>query len=67
MRQIFWPNSIVVFSHGSNHEEADTKMVVHLQHGIQHDKVKKADTLANDIDVVVIGIGLFGKLSDNGL
>ena len=51
----------------SNHEEPDTKMFVHLHHGIKHAKVKKAAILANDIDIIVIGIGLFENLSKDGL
>jgi hypothetical protein len=50
-----------------NHEEADTKMFVHLYHGVKYENVKKAAILANDIDVIVIGIGLFENLSKNGL
>ena len=51
----------------SNQEEADTKIFVHLQHGLKHDKIRKAAILANDIDVVVVGIGLFENLRRDGL
>ena len=51
----------------STHEEADTRIFVHLHHGIRHGNVKKAAILANDIDIIVIGIGLFQNLCKNGL
>lgn len=51
----------------SSHEEADTKMFVHLHHGVKYENIKKAAILANGIDVIVIGIGSFDILSKDGL
>ena len=49
------------------HEEADTRMFVHLKHALEKDLIKSACILANDSDVVIIAISFFCDLKLLGL
>ena len=60
-------NKIVRNEITCSHEEADTRMFVHLKHGIEKDFIKTACILANDTDVVAIAISFFCELKLLGL
>ena len=45
-----------------NHEEADTRIVVHILHAIQDNKAKSVLVRTVDTDVLVILIGKFHHL-----
>ena len=45
-----------------NHEEADTRIVIHVLHAIQAEQTKSVLVRTVDTDVIVILIGKFNKL-----
>ena len=49
------------------HEEADTRIFVHLKHAINFDLIKTACILSNDTDVIIIAISHFEQLKLLGL
>ena len=49
------------------HEQADTRLFVHLKHAIQNDLIASASIHANDTDIVVLAIAFFHELFDIGL
>ena len=50
-----------------SHEEADSRIFVHLQHAVEHDCVTTACVLSNDTDIIVIAISFFHQLKLQGL
>ena len=48
----------------STQEEADTRLILHALHSVQHDGVKRMIVHANDTDVIVICIYYTCKLQD---
>ena len=51
----------------STHEEADTRLFVHLKHAIQNDFISSASIHANDSDIIILAIALYNELSEMGL
>ena len=49
------------------HEEADTRLFVHLKHAIQTDSISKASIHANDSDIIILAIAFFHELCSIGL
>ena len=49
------------------HEEADTRLFVHLKHAIQKDSISSASIHANDSDIIILAIAFFNELFDIGL
>lgn len=49
------------------HEEADTRIFVHVMNAVKQSCITKAAILANDIDVVVIAVATFPVLKRSGL
>src|SRR6218665_396092 len=45
-----------------NHEEADTRLFVHVHHAIKHSAIKTVAVLSNDVDIVVIAVRVRPKL-----
>ena len=50
-----------------NHEEADTRLFVHVAHAVENNSVDRAAIISNDTDIVVITAALFEKLAEEGL
>src|SRR6218665_2639578 len=52
-----------------NHEEADTRLFVHVHvhHAIKHSAIKTVAVLSNDVDIVVIAVAVFADLQQDGL
>src|SRR6218665_3538045 len=50
-----------------NHEEADTRLFVHVHHAIRHSAIKTVAVLSHDIDIVVIAVAVFADLQQDGL
>ena len=48
----------------STQEEADTRLILHALHSVQHDGVKRVIVHANDTDVIVICIYYACKMQD---
>ena len=49
------------------HEEADTRLFVHLKHAIQTDSISSASIYANDSDIIILEIAFFNELCSIGL
>jgi hypothetical protein len=49
------------------HEEADTRIFVHLKNAIQEDNIESATVLSNDTDISVIAAATFNRLCKEGL
>ena len=49
------------------HEEADTRLFVHLKHAIQTDSISSASIHANDSDIIILAIAFFHELCSIGL
>ena len=49
------------------HEEADTRIFVHLLHAIQNDSISSASIHANDSDIVILAIAFYHELNSFGL
>ena len=45
----------------SDHEEADSRMMVHVQHGLSQG-MNRVKILSNDMDVVIIALGVYHTL-----
>src|SRR6218665_2767090 len=52
-----------------NHEEADTRLFVHVHvhHAIKDSAIKTLVVLSNDVDIVVIAVAVFADLQQDGL
>src|SRR6218665_1920828 len=52
-----------------NHEEADTRLFVHVHvhHAIKHSAIKTVAVLSNDVNIVVIAVAVFADLQQDGL
>src|SRR6218665_2728763 len=50
-----------------NHEEADTRLFVHVHHAIRHSAIKTVAVLSNDVDIVVIAVAVFADLQQDGM
>ena len=49
------------------HEEADTRIFIHLKHAIEKDLIRTACILSNDTDVIIIALSYFAQLKALGL
>ena len=49
------------------HEEADTKIFVHIKHAIENDHIASASIYANDTDIIILAIAFFHELCSLGL
>src|SRR6218665_1146320 len=50
-----------------NHEEAGTRLIVHVHRAIKHSAIKTVAVLSNDVDIVVIAVAVFADLQQDGL
>ena len=50
-----------------NHEEADTRLFVHVAHAVKNNSVERATIISNDTDIEVIAAALFEKVAEEGL
>uniref|UniRef100_A0A0L8FV64 Uncharacterized protein n=1 Tax=Octopus bimaculoides TaxID=37653 RepID=A0A0L8FV64_OCTBM len=50
-----------------SHEEADTRIFVHVMNAVKQSYITRATILANDIDIVVIAVATFSVLKRSGL
>ena len=60
-------NKITRESISCSHEEADTRIFVHLKHAIETDMINSACILSNDSDIVILSIAFFEELKTLGL
>lgn len=60
-------NKIARNSITCNHEEADTRIFIHLKHAIEMDLVKTTCILSNDSDIVIIAVSYFDHFKLLGL
>ena len=60
-------NKIVRNTIVCTHEEADTRIFIHLKHAIQKDVIRTACILANDTDVIILAVSHFAQLKLLGL
>ena len=51
----------------SDHEEADTRIFVHLKNAIEIDCISSACIMCNDTDIVIIATAYFKELEMKGL
>ena len=60
-------NKVVRASIPCIHEEADTRIFVHLKHAVEKDCITTAAIHANDTDIFVLATAFFHQLSEIGL
>eukprot|EP00795_Rhopilema_esculentum_P012948 gene12948-3707_t len=62
-----WPNQDTTLLHPCNHEEADTRMFLHLADAINRASLRKAVIYTVDTDVVVLAVNAVARLKDLGI
>ena len=60
-------NKVIRSPINCSHEEADTRVFVHLKHAIQKDCITTASIQSNDTDIIVIAISFFHEVLELGL
>ena len=65
--QVQYPKKIARAGIQCTHEEADTRVFVHLKNAIEVDLITSCCILSNDTDIVVLAIAFFEELHELGL